>query len=201
MRTSGTTGLHRHGGTERGFTLLELMVVVIVLALLLAIALPTFEATINNNRLAGASNELMASIQTARMEAVRRNQRAAVCLSDNAKSAAPTCATSDINGWITFVDANKNGTFNAGDTLLRTASIPGKVEVHDSTNIAGSISFRSDGFARTSAGDLLFGAIDLCIDTTHVAKNVRHVIIGAGSRVSISSAKIPGTCQVPSDKP
>ncbi len=198
MRISETTGQRRDGSNEVGFTLLELMVVVVVMALLLAIALPSFESTINNNRLAGASNELMASIQTARIEAVRRNARAMVCLSSDAKSATPTCSTADVNGWITFLDVNKNGSYNsATDTLLRTASVADKVEVHDSSNVAGKVIFRSDGFARTAAGALLDGTIDLCIETTHVAKNVRHVGIGAGSRVSISSEKVAGICKVP----
>ncbi len=202
MRTSGTTGHHRHGGTEYGFTLIELMVVIVVMALLLAIALPSFEATINNNRLAGASNELMASIQTARMEAVRRNARAGVCLSATAKSATPTCSTVNVNGWITFLDTNKNGVYNTGtDTLLRTSSVADKVVVLNSPAIAGKIIFRSDGFARTTAGGLLGGAIDMCIHTTHVEKNVRHVIIGAGSRVSISSEKVAGPCVAPSNTP
>ena len=40
------------------------MVVVIVLAVLLTVAVPSFEAVMNANRLAGASNEMMASLQT-----------------------------------------------------------------------------------------------------------------------------------------
>lgn len=201
MRNSETTVHYHPGSAERGFTLLELMVVVVVMALLLAIAVPSFEATINNNRLAGASNELMASIQTARMEAVRRNARAAVCLSANANAPAPTCSTANVNGWITFLDVNKNGTFNAGDTLLRASTVAGRVVVLSSTNVAGKIVFRSDGFARTAAGGLLAGAVDMCIPTTHVAENVRHVIVGAGSRVSISSEKVAGPCVAPSNTP
>ena len=195
-------GYRRTPGPAPGFTMLELMVVVIVLAVLLTVAVPSFEAVMNGNRLAGASNELMASLQTARMEAVRRNARVVLCLSANANDAAPTCANADVDGWIVFADANSNGAFNTGtDTLLRTSTVSPNVQVLSSATPAGVVAFRSDGFARTGAGALLNGAIDMCIPTRRPPENVRHVIIAAGSRTSIASADAAALCNAPGDDP
>ena len=187
----------------QGFTMIELMVVVVVMAVLLTVAVPSFEAVMNSNRLAGASNELMASLQAARMEAMKRNARVALCLSATAKTNAPTCsAAGTIDGWIVFADANKNGAYNAaGDTLLRTSTIAPAVLVKSSAAPAGVVVFRSDGFARTAAGALLNGTIDLCIPTRRPPQNVRHVIVGAGSRVSIASVDGAAKCLTPADKP
>jgi len=184
-----------------GFTMIELMVVVIVLAVLLTVAVPSFEAVMNANRLAGASNEMMASLQTARMEAVRRNARVALCLSANANDAAPTCANADVDGWIVFVDADKDDAFSAGDTLLRTSTVSPSVQVLSSAKPAGVVSFRSDGFAYDSANALLNGAVDMCIPTRRPPENVRHVIVAAGSRTSIASANAGAVCNDPADKP
>jgi type IV fimbrial biogenesis protein FimT len=57
----------------RGFTLIELMVVVALAAVLLALAVPNFVATLAKNRFEGAVNEMVTDIQYARSEAVSRN--------------------------------------------------------------------------------------------------------------------------------
>lgn len=184
-----------------GFTMIELMVVVVVLAVLLTVAVPSFDGVMNGNRLAGASNEMMASLQTARMEAVKRNARVGLCLSATANDAAPTCAAANANGWIVFADTNKNAAFDAGEALLRTSVVSSNVVVTSSATPAGVIMFRSDGLARTAAGALLNGAIDVCIKTKRPPENVRHVIIAAGSRTSITSANGAAACNAPIDKP
>lgn len=54
-----------------GFTIIELMVVVAVLAIAAAVAVPSFTNVIEANRLASETNRLLASINFARSEAVK----------------------------------------------------------------------------------------------------------------------------------
>lgn len=191
---------------HQGFTLIELMVTVIVMAIILTVAIPSFEATINANRLTGAANEMLASLQVARLEAIRRNRRIVLCLSSNANTPNPTCApddASDASGWITFVDLNRNGVYDDGSpALLRTTTVHDTVNVLASSNIPGKVRvmFRSDGFARDSGGVvLLAGAIDMCLPTRRPTENVRRISIGSGSRISIARHDADGGCAAPPD--
>ena len=189
-----------------GFTLVELMAAIVIAAILLAIAVPSFETTINNGRLATAANELLVSLQTARVEAIRYNHRTAVCLSRDAGTANPTCAPAaaiDASGWITFVDGNRNGTYEAAsDRLLRATTVPANVRLLASSNIPSQVrvTYRADGFARNAAGTaLLTGAIDVCLPTRRPLENVRRIAIGTGSRIAITRVDGNGACNVPAN--
>jgi type IV fimbrial biogenesis protein FimT len=55
-----------------GFTLVETIIVIAIAAILMALALPSFTETIRSNRLATTSNNLLAALNLARSEAVKR---------------------------------------------------------------------------------------------------------------------------------
>jgi type IV fimbrial biogenesis protein FimT len=60
--------------SQRGFTLVELMTVVLVASVLLAIAAPSFRGMLDRRRIEGRANELLTDLQYARSEAVARNR-------------------------------------------------------------------------------------------------------------------------------
>ncbi len=89
---------------ERGFTILELMVVVALTGILLTIGVPNFQTLMANNRITSQLNLFSSSLALARSEAVRSNQRVVVCPSDD----GATCTDTPLweIGWITFIDRN-----------------------------------------------------------------------------------------------
>lgn len=103
-----------------GFTLVELMVTLAVLAILLAAAVPSFNALLRNNRLATQSNAFVAAVHLARAEAVKRGVAVSLCPSANQSS----CTDSDswTGGWIVFQDGAAAGTpstAGAGAEIIR----------------------------------------------------------------------------------
>lgn len=101
-----------------GFTMIELMIAVVVGAILLAIALPSFQPTIRSNRLASTTNQLTSAFTLARSEAIRNTRGGGVCGSTNGSNCANVTDWS--GGWLVWSDTNDTGAFEAGtDTVLR----------------------------------------------------------------------------------
>lgn len=109
-------------GRTRGFTLMELLVVIALIAVFVTVAVPSYHKMLEDNRIVAALNAFAGTLAESRSEAVTRGVNVVVCPSDNAVSGSPTCAsagTAWASGWISFVDADNSHDFNSGDTLLR----------------------------------------------------------------------------------
>ncbi|WP_448478983.1 GspH/FimT family pseudopilin [Pseudoxanthomonas mexicana] len=171
-----------HARVEGGFTLIELVITLAVLAIIVTLALPAFTALINGNRLTAQANELVADLQSARMEAIKRNRPVTLCPSaDNV-----TCSGGDWGNRIMMAPAG------AGVEVIRISAAKGVLSV---TGDAGSVVFRPDGFARAAAGGALLDAqFAVCLPTTAPANNVRQVTLAAGSRIATEPDSTAGVC-------
>lgn len=147
---------------DAGFTLVELMVTVVVAAILLAVGVPSFRELIQNNRLATATNEVVATLHLARSEAVKGNARVTVCKSANGTS----CVTSGnwSQGWLVFTDPNSNAAYDSGtETLLRVqGKISGDVSVTGDGSLADYVSYVGSGQSKLTDGALQSGIILIC---------------------------------------
>lgn len=87
---------------EQGFTLIELMIAIAIAAILLSIAIPSFQSVIQNSRASALATEITAALNTARTEAVKRSEPVRVCPSSD----GATCTGSWEDGWIVLLDSN-----------------------------------------------------------------------------------------------
>lgn len=123
--------------------MVELMVVVAIVAILAAIAFPSFEATLRSNRVSTTTNELLASFALARSEALRSPGGAQVCSSTN----GTTCtSTAWDQGWIVWINIDGQGAQPVaadGDRVVRYSQAKPGVAITTAAGAANT-SFRFD---------------------------------------------------------
>ena len=90
------------GRKARGFTLIEMMTAIFILAVLVALAVPSFRDASLSSKLSGFANGIVASAQLARSEAIKRNVTVTLCASSDGE----TCDEPDgwEAGWIVLAD-------------------------------------------------------------------------------------------------
>lgn len=119
-----TLARHRSVGGQ-GFTLIELMVVIALVAILSAIVIPGLSSFVQDGRVSANVNEFISSITFARTEAVKRGRLVTMCRSSNADAGdASTClAAGDdwASGWIVY---EENTTSDDGKSGVGTRQSP-----------------------------------------------------------------------------
>ncbi len=189
-----------------GFTLIELMVTLAVFGIVAALAFPGFKLYQQNSNRVSQINDLVATFNLARSEAVKRNLAVSACAS------ADQATCSNVNdwttGWIVFVDDNQNGVTDPTDgngifdtgaagekTLLQShGRLSGANLVYsDIANGAVAVMFNSRGMPtvfNAAAGAANKATFMRCDDRRNTDANpdanARAVILTASGRTRLS---------------
>lgn len=105
----------------KGFTIIELMLVVSVMGILLAVGLPSLQNTVSRISTNTQAKTLVSSLSFARSEAIKRGGVVSICASSNGTDCA---ADAWGDGWAVFIDNNGDadgaaGSIDVGDQILR----------------------------------------------------------------------------------
>lgn len=186
-----------------GFTLIELAVTVAVLALLLAIAFPSFETMVNQNRLAAASNQVIATLQQARLEAVRQNRRVMICNSGDGVECQ--CCERKWDG-LALVQPVPGQPGTQPPLAFTRLSAPVELlpgHAFNSHYWTDMVAYRGDGRPARGPHVRLPKSLPIrvCIPTTRPANNIRDVMLHASGRVSVIASNGNGACRAPDTTP
>lgn len=162
----------------RGFTAVELMVTVAVIAIVAALATPSFNSMIQSSRLTAGANDLVAALQLARMEAIRSNGRVDVCPSTNGTA----CGGTD---WRRFIVVRRRDTTVVRDVQMNGANLSAIGSSNVTATTPNRIWFLADGFVRTGSetAPTQVAAVGVCT-TKLAADNTRDVRVNM-SRISV----------------
>lgn len=138
---------------NNGFTLYELLITLTVIAITLAIGIPSLNKTIQDTRTKTASLALLEAIETTRSTAVFHNQNT-ILKATNKKWH---------EGWTMFIDSNNNGLIDTDDKIIAINKGLDAVLTKASTPMEASVSFigTGEGIHLATRG-FLAGNIQVC---------------------------------------
>lgn len=124
---------------ELGFTLIEMMVTLTLLAILIALVTPSFQGLLRDNQAAAQANALVGSLMLARSEAIKRNAPVVLCRSNTGTG----CVGDDwADGWLIWADTNDDGTLDADEVLQVQETLQGRFDL---SATGSSVTYRPDG--------------------------------------------------------
>lgn len=132
---------------QHGFTMTEMVAVMAIVAILMALGVPSYRYVTNSNRMSAEVNGLLGDMQFARSEAIKEGRTVTICVSGDGAS----CTNSTLwqRGWIVFSDVNNDATRQAATEPVLRVQPPfsGSDTLQDSANTLQSVTFNREGFA------------------------------------------------------
>ena len=170
----------------RGFTLIELMVTVALLAILLAVAAPSFVSFRRNSELVAVANGFVGAVNAARSEAMKRNMFAMV---------TPVGNDADwLKGWVVFVDANDNSEYDSGDiVILRQEAVPDFISISGNGSTAATkayVRYDGSGFSRPLNSDPANTTLSISrSDAASDYSQIRRIVVALTGRIRVCTPK------------
>lgn len=167
-----------------GFTAIELMIVVSIIAILAALAAPSFTPLIENWRVREVSEQLQSTLYYARSEAIKRGGQVIIQkIPNNTNGCSSASETSSWDcGWIVCYDTNGNGSCGTSEPVLQRLESSAKVHV---TRRSGGATIQLNRWGLVAGPYLGFTLVPLNKSPSHMG--ARGVCMSSGGRIRVIS--------------
>jgi len=166
----------------KGFTLIELITVLSILAISITLAVPSFKSFMQNNQASSEAHKLLASFFLARSEAVKRGVRVTMCPRVYPRTNPETCTGSNqwSKGWLLYIDeSGVIGDFDSTDVIIK---------VWDTVSGNPTLVSTSPNLQFQTSGDVLV-SVDFTLTMPNCAgQQVRNIDVSVTGRAMITKS-------------
>jgi type IV fimbrial biogenesis protein FimT len=170
-----------------GFTLVELMMTLALVAIIVSLAAPPLRELVINNRAQSSADELLSMMQYTRSEAIKRNTAVTACKVDPDDSEA--CSSDAADGWhqglLVFIDADADSVVEDPAQILQAREAMGG-DLSVSAN-ADSVTYRPNGASANGAD------FSVCTPDGDKDKS-RNIAISATGRPRLYKGSVGSLC-------
>ena len=141
--------MHKRLHKNSGFTLIELMIVIGMISILSAIAIPSIMKWLPNYRLKAEARNLYSNMQKAKIEAVKRKQNVLISFVTGSYDPA-----GQIGSYRVHIDSNSNNSYDAGETIIFQKNMPRNVTLYFNNFSANTAGYNPRGLPLGNWGDV-----------------------------------------------
>jgi len=165
---------------NNGFSLIELVITVVIIAVLFGLALPSFNQSMQSTRVRSTASALVDSLHLARTMAVTKSHRVTI-------RPFPEWSL----GWQIFVDANEDGLLSPLEAEISQHHVASGVRVEPDMTKNTYISYAGSGETQQLTGGMFGGTIRVC----PTGENSDGIVITISMTGRVRTAKTqPGDC-------
>lgn len=185
-----------HSPRTRGFTAIELMITLSLLAVVAALAIPAWQQLVLQSRLMTTTHAIFSTLSQARQASVTLRVPVTVCTGDATQGCKTGTQAQWGAGFIAFTDRDQDGTLDTTERVLFVHTPPTGLMIAGNTPMNKPVIFLPLGFAEQPGGAFSAGRVRVCAPKDF-AGHAQDIVLLKSGMARVEAASFGGTCPAP----